>query len=171
MRLAAQANRIGLAYTWTRVRATLLQQVLGFVGGVSPCNTWSSEGTAHEGEGCDQSIGSTVSDAIVRSWLWSTATRSSPLGYFSILLQVVANWPHICGSRFSSGRRFLNLIPWTHWRLIVSGSFPGSLKADLTFVTTCNPCTLVYRLHGKKEKKAGNRYPCDSSNRVCVINH
>ena len=29
--------------------------------------------------GCDQSIGFIVSDAIVRSWLWSTATRSSPL--------------------------------------------------------------------------------------------
>ena len=41
--------------------------------------------------GCDQSIGSTVSDAIVRSWLWSTATRSSPLGCFSTLLQVVDN--------------------------------------------------------------------------------
>ena len=35
--------------------------------------------TAHEGGGCDQSIGSTVS---VRSWLWSTTT-SSPLCYFS----------------------------------------------------------------------------------------
>ena len=33
----------------------------------------------------------TVSDAIVRSWLWLTATRSSPLGYFSKLLQVVDN--------------------------------------------------------------------------------
>ena len=30
------------------------------------------------------SIGSTVSDAIVRSWLWSTATRSSPLSYWVI---------------------------------------------------------------------------------------
>ena len=40
---------------------------------------------------CDQSIGSTVSDAIVRSWLWSTATRSTPLGCFSTLLQVVDN--------------------------------------------------------------------------------
>ena len=47
------------------------------------------------GWGCDQSIGSTVSDAIVRSWLWSTATRGSTLGYFSRLLQVVDNWPHI----------------------------------------------------------------------------
>ena len=47
------------------------------------------------GWGCDQSIGSTVSDPIVHSLLWSTATRSSPLGYFSILLQVVDNWPHI----------------------------------------------------------------------------
>ena len=36
--------------------------------------------------GCDQSIESTVSDAIVRSWLWLSATRSSPLGCFSTLL-------------------------------------------------------------------------------------
>ena len=56
---------------------------------------WRSVGTAHEGGGCDQSIGSTVSDAIVRSWLWLTATSSSPLGCFSTLLQVVDNWPHI----------------------------------------------------------------------------
>ena len=46
---------------------------------------------AHEGGVCDQSIGSIVSDAIVRSWLWSTETRSSPLGCLSILLQVVDN--------------------------------------------------------------------------------
>ena len=45
--------------------------------------------------GCDQSIWSTVSDAIVRSWLWSTATRRSPLGNCNRLLQVVDNWPHI----------------------------------------------------------------------------
>ena len=32
-----------------------------------------------------QSIVSTVSDAIVRSWLWSTATGNCPLGYFSII--------------------------------------------------------------------------------------
>ena len=38
------------------------------------------------GWGCNQSIGSSVSDAIVSSWLWSTATRSSPL---QKLLQVV----------------------------------------------------------------------------------
>ena len=57
--------------------------------------TRRSGGTAHEGGGCDQSIGSTVSDAIVRCWLWSTVTRSSPLGYFSTLLQVVDNCPHI----------------------------------------------------------------------------
>ena len=57
--------------------------------------TRRSGGTAHDGWGCDQSIGSTISDAIVRSWLWSTATRNSTLGYFSRLLQVVYNWPHI----------------------------------------------------------------------------
>ena len=36
----------------------------------------------------------TVSDAIVLSWLWLTATRSSPLGDYSRLLKVVDNWPH-----------------------------------------------------------------------------
>ena len=56
------------------------------------------------GCGCDQSIGSTVSDVIVRIWLWSTATRSSPLGYFGRLLQVVDNCPTFCAIRFSSGR-------------------------------------------------------------------
>ena len=56
-----------------------------------------------EGGGCDQSIGSTVSDAIVRSWLWLTATRSSTLGCFSTLLQVVDNCT-FCDSRFSNGR-------------------------------------------------------------------
>ena len=50
-----------------------------------------SEGTAHEGGGCDLLIGSPVSDAIARSWFWSTATGSSPLRYFSRLLQVVDN--------------------------------------------------------------------------------
>ena len=53
--------------------------------------TRSSGGTGHGGSGYDQSIGSTVSDAIVRSWLWSTATRSFPKGFFSRLLQVVYN--------------------------------------------------------------------------------
>ena len=47
------------------------------------------------GWGCNQSIGSTASDSIVRSWLWLTATRKSPFGCFSTLLQVVDNWPHI----------------------------------------------------------------------------
>ena len=44
-----------------------------------------------QGGGCNQLIGSTVSDDIVRSWLWLTATRSSPSGYFSKLLPVVDN--------------------------------------------------------------------------------
>ena len=54
--------------------------------------------------GCDQSIGSTISDSIVRSLLWSTTTRSSPLGCFRTLLQVVDNLPHSSGSRFFTGR-------------------------------------------------------------------
>ena len=50
---------------------------------VLPCEGW--------GGGNGQSIGSTVSDAIV--WLWSTANGSSPFGYLVALLQVVENWP------------------------------------------------------------------------------
>ena len=48
--------------------------------------TRRSGGTAHEGGGCDQSIESTISDAIVRNLLCSTATRSSTLGYFSSII-------------------------------------------------------------------------------------
>ena len=53
--------------------------------------TRHSGGTADEVGRCNQSTGSTVTDAIVSSWLWSTETRSSSLGYFSRLLQVVDN--------------------------------------------------------------------------------
>ena len=79
--------------------------------------------------GCDQSIGSTDSDAIVRGWLWSTATRSSLLGYICKLLQVVDNWTHILlYSIFSTGRllaieethalfiyRFRGWAEWVTW--------------------------------------------------------
>ena len=71
---------------------------------LTPYNTWSSGGTAHDGGGCDQSIGSTFSDVIVRSWLWSTATRSSLLGYFSNYCKQLIIDPTFCGSRFSTGR-------------------------------------------------------------------
>ena len=47
-----------------------------------------------------QAIGSTVFDAIVRSWLWSTAARSFPLGYFSSIQLIID--PTISDSRFSS---------------------------------------------------------------------
>ena len=61
-------------------------------------------GYCHKGGGRDQSIGSTVSDAIFRSWLWSTATRSSPLGYFSNYCKQSIINPTFCDSRFSTGR-------------------------------------------------------------------
>ena len=76
--------------------------------------TMRSGGTAHEGERCDRSIGSAVSDAIARSWLsmdngWSVAG--------CIRLQLgVPHWdtsvdyckyfiidPTFCGSIFSTG--------------------------------------------------------------------
>ena len=66
--------------------------------------TRRSGGTAHEGGGCDQSIGSTVYDAIVRSWLWLTATRSSLLGHFSNCCKWLIIDPTFCGSKFSTGR-------------------------------------------------------------------
>ena len=57
-----------------------------------PCNKWSSAGTALcKVGGNGQLIGFTVSYAIVRSWLWSTATGSSPLGTSVALLQVIDN--------------------------------------------------------------------------------
>ena len=43
--------------------------------------------------GSGQSIWSTVSDAIVRRCLWSTATGSYPFDYFSIITEVVDIWP------------------------------------------------------------------------------
>ena len=76
--------------------------------------TRRSGGTAHESGGCAQSIGSTVSDAIVRSQLWSTATRSSPLGYFSNYCNQLIIDPTFCGSRFlhweAPGHRRLYLL-------------------------------------------------------------
>ena len=65
---------------------------------------YALRGNCPESGGCDKLIGSTVSDATVGSCLWLTATKSSPLGCFSTLLQVVDNWPHILCSRFSTGR-------------------------------------------------------------------
>ena len=57
--------------------------------------TRRSGSTAHEGGGCVQSIGSTVSDAIVRCLLWTTGARSCPLDTSVALLRAVDNWPHI----------------------------------------------------------------------------
>ena len=71
---------------------------------LTPCNTWSSGDTDHEGGGCHQSNESTVSNTIVRSWLWSSATGSSPLGYFSVYpMQLIIDHT-FCGSRFSTKR-------------------------------------------------------------------
>ena len=76
---------IGLAFRRSRVRASLaaanvviwsphLHSAIRGAQGVLPCIG---------GGGNDQSIRSTVPDAIDRRWLWSTAIRSSPLEYFS----------------------------------------------------------------------------------------
>ena len=54
--------------------------------------------------GCDQSIGSTGSDAIVHSWLWSTETRSSHWVTSVDYCPVVDNWPHILWLYILHGR-------------------------------------------------------------------
>ena len=52
--------------------------------------------------GCDQSIGSTVSDATVRNWLWSTASRSSHLAASVDYCKSLTIDPTFCGSRCST---------------------------------------------------------------------
>ena len=59
-----------------------------------------SGGTAHECGGCDQSIGSTVSDAIIRSWLWLTATGVSHWAVSVHYWKFLIIDPTFCGSRF-----------------------------------------------------------------------
>ena len=69
---------VGLAFRCSRVRVPVaaaslvicgqhLQCAIRVAQGVLPCVGWG---------GNDQSIGSTVSDAVVRCWLWSTAAGS-----------------------------------------------------------------------------------------------
>ena len=85
---------VGLAFRRSHDRGSLsaVSLVICSPARIEVCNTCSSGGTALcRVGGCDQSIGSTVSDAIVHSWLWLTATRSSPLCYFSKLQRVVDN--------------------------------------------------------------------------------
>ena len=82
---------VGLAYPWTRVRPRVVAARLAIcrprlhfaIRGahvVLPLRVWSATSQLD-----------LVSDSIVRSWLWSTATKSYPLDYFSIFLQVVDN--------------------------------------------------------------------------------
>ena len=93
------SGRTGSALAWQfegrTFAARWAQLVLWFAARIARCNTWSSGALPCVGLGVRPSIGSTVSDAIARSWLWSTTTRSSPLICFSKLLQVVDNWTHI----------------------------------------------------------------------------
>ena len=89
---------VGLVFRRSHVRGSLsaASLVIRSPARIALRNTWGLGGTALcRVGGCNQSIGSTVSDVIVRSWLWLTATRGSPLGYFSKLLQVVDNLTHI----------------------------------------------------------------------------
>ena len=82
---------VGLAFWGLRVRSSLVAASLVICSPHCTVQYVELRGTAYEGGRGDQLIGSTVSNAIVRIWLWSTETRSSPLGYFSRLLKVVDN--------------------------------------------------------------------------------
>ena len=77
--ICALSGRTGSALVWhTRGRVfqpRLLQQVLRFVGHVYTVQYVELRKYCPRGwGGRDQSIGSTVSDTIVRSWSWSTST-------------------------------------------------------------------------------------------------
>ena len=87
----------GLALRRSHVRGWLsaVSLVICSPARIAVCNTWSSGVLLCVGWGCDQSIGSTVSDAIVRSWLWLTATRAPHWTTSVKLLQVVDHWTHI----------------------------------------------------------------------------
>ena len=122
------SGRAGSALVWHsrgRVFESRCSKSCHLQAALTPCNTWSSGGTAHDGRGCDQSIGSTVSDAIVRSWLWSNATRSSPLDYFSNYCKQLIIDPAFCGSRFFIGR------------LLAIGDFIIQLTYEYNFFLWC----------------------------------
>ena len=80
------SGRTGSALAWHTQRSVfaprLLQKVLRFVARI-----YTMQYVEHRGYcpvcGGGQSIESTVSDAIVHNWLWSTATGSCQLRYFS----------------------------------------------------------------------------------------
>ena len=64
----------------------LLLQVLQFIARINTVQYVEFRGYCPmQGGGNGQSIRSAVSGAIVRSWLWSTANRSSPFGNFGII--------------------------------------------------------------------------------------
>ena len=78
--------------------------------------TRRSGGTAHESRGCHQEIGSTVSDAIVHSWLWSTATMSSHWATSEDYCKLLIIDHTFCVSRFSTGRLLaIEHITFTNW--------------------------------------------------------
>ena len=67
-------------FPWTRVRAPVATASLAICRPRLHRAIRGAQGVLPMREGCDQSIGSTISDAIVQSWLWSTATRSTQFG-------------------------------------------------------------------------------------------
>ena len=87
----------GSAFVWHTCRREfeprLLQQASQFVGHVNTVQYVELKGYCPWGWGMRPV--NWIYRLWRRCWLWSTATRSSPLGYFSRLLQVVDNWPHI----------------------------------------------------------------------------
>ena len=64
---------------------------------IALCNSGAQEVVPCVGWGCYQSIGSTVSDSIVRSWLWSPHWATSVNHCKQLIIE-----PTFCGSRFST---------------------------------------------------------------------
>ena len=105
---------------------------------------WCSRGTALGG-GCDQSIGSTVSDAIVHSWLWLTATRSSPLAASVHYCKSLIIDPTFCGCRFSTAmllaiEDFTFTGEWVQMCCTDNLTPPVKLTLITHSQTNCNQC-------------------------------
>ena len=103
--VASQVVRCMVALPWTRVRVSAGAPSLRFVGRVKTVEYVELRGYCPWGWGVRPVKWIYRLWRYVRSWLWSSATRSSPLGYFCNFCKTLIIDPTFCGSWFSTGKR------------------------------------------------------------------
>ena len=104
-----------------------------------PCNWWSGGITLWRMGGNSQSIGPTVSDAIVRSWLCATTTGSCPLGYFSSIAAstLLIIGPTNCSCRFST-RELLVIEDFTFTFTMSNSQLQSTSAKPVTDNSVCD---------------------------------